>query len=344
MPETFLDFIEQAFAFVGIQILTVLKYPFLSNQRIFWLYLISSAILALYVYRMSIKPDSGHKPSFRAFIRFLFPKYIWQSSSAWLDVRYFFFHQIFRLVIYGVFLAGVINLTFQYVSGGANLIQVSSLTNDIKPPGIMISVIYMFGLVAVVDLAAYGLHYLQHKVPLLWEFHKVHHSLEVMHPLSNYREHPVDNILYAVATGLAYGLFIGLVHKQAGGLPDVPQILGIPLVVVAFNLLGYNLRHSHVWLRWPGRWSMLFASPAHHQIHHSYHPDQRDKNFAFIFPFWDVLFGTYHLPETNKDVHFGISSDYVTEFKSCLGIYVIPFKNAYTLVFNGLRRLLNKQI
>ena len=163
----------------------------------------------------------------------------------------------------------------------------------------------------------------------LWEFHRVHHSLEVMHPLSNYREHPIDNIVYAAGVGAAYGLLMGLASLLFGYVPSVPQLLGVPLVMFAFNILGYNLRHSHVWLRWPGRWSMLFASPAHHHIHHSCHPDHVDTNFAFIFPWWDVLFRTYCLPETNKDVRFGISMHYVTEFKSCLGIYFIPFRNAW---------------
>ncbi len=187
----------------------------------------------------------------------------------------------------------------------------------------------MFALIAIGDFVAYVLHYLQHKVPFLWEFHRVHHSLEVMHPLSNYREHPIDNIVYAAGVGAAYGMLMGLASLLFGYVPSVPQLLGVPLVMFAFNILGYNLRHSHVWLRWPGRWSMLFASPAHHHIHHSCHPDHVDTNFAFIFPWWDVLFRTYCLPETNKDVRFGISMHYVTEFKSCLGIYFIPFRNAW---------------
>jgi sterol desaturase/sphingolipid hydroxylase (fatty acid hydroxylase superfamily) len=75
---------------------------------------------------------------------------------------------------------------------------------------------------------------------------------------------------------------------------------------------------------------MAFASPAHHHIHHSCHPDHLDRNFAFIFPFWDVLFGTYHMPETNEDIRFGLSMDYVDDgddYKSCLGLYLIPFRN-----------------
>ena len=57
-----------------------------------------------------------------------------------------------------------------------------------------------------------------------------------------------------------------------------------------------------------------------------------------MFPCWDVLFGTYHLPETNKDVRFGLSTDYVNEFKSCLGLYFIPFRNLLAPVFKRQNR------
>ncbi len=77
---------------------------------------------------------------------------------------------------------------------------------------------------------------------------------------------------------------MGLSYKLLGYLPSMPVLLGVPVLMFMFNLLGYNLRHSHIWLRWPGKWAMIFGSPAHHQIHHSCHPDHIDKNFAFMFP------------------------------------------------------------
>lgn len=344
MFDSIIQFIDPIFEFIGTQMLIVTAYPFKPGQRIFWLYMLSSSILAFYVFHVSTGLDSARRFSLRAFIRFLFPKDIWHSSSAWLDVRYFFFHQIFRVVIYGAFLAGVLNLIFQTVTGGLNLVDAREMTIDSNITGIVISTVYMIALITFGDFVSYGIHYFQHKVPLLWEFHKVHHSLEVMHPLSNYREHPIDNIVYAAGTGLAYGLFMGLACKLFGYVPAVPQILGIPLLMFVFNILGYNLRHSHVWLRWPGRWSAFFASPAHHHIHHSCHPGHIDKNFAFLFPFWDVLFRTYHLPETNKDVRFGMSPHYVNEFTSCLGIYFIPFGNALGPVFKRLRPIFKTEI
>ena len=330
MFETFLKAIETSAHFIGAQLLVVVAYPLSSAQRIFWLYLVTSVALAFYVFYRKTRSDPAQGSSLRAFAGFLLPKNIWRSASAWLDVRYFFFHQIFRLVIYGAFLTGALNLTVELVTGSSARLGYSTLSMGSDAGDMAISVLYMFVLIGLVDFVSYGIHYLQHKVPLLWEFHKVHHSLEVMHPLSNYREHPIDNIFYALGTGAAYGLVMGLASNLFGTVPGMPMLLGVPLLMLAFNLLGYNLRHSHVWLRWPGNWSMAFASPAHHHIHHSCHPDHLDRNFAFIFPCWDVLFGTYRMPETNEDVRFGLSMDYVDDggdYKSCLGLYLIPFRN-----------------
>ena len=176
------------------------------------------------------------------------------------------------------------------------------------------------------DFLAYLTHYLQHKIPILWEFHKVHHSAEVMHPLSNFREHPVDNFAYDVVTGVGYGLFLGAASTFFEYVPTMPSVFGVPILMFLFNLLGYNLRHSHIWLRWPGVWSKVFPSPAHHHVHHSCHPDHLDKNFAFLFPFWDVVFGTYEMPNDNKDIKFGVLGMESMEMDTCTKLYTVPFQ------------------
>jgi sterol desaturase/sphingolipid hydroxylase (fatty acid hydroxylase superfamily) len=72
----------------------------------------------------------------------------------------------------------------------------------------------------------------------------------------------------------------------------------------------------------------LFGSPAHHQVHHSYHPAHINKNFAFMFPVWDVMFRTFHVPQTDVDVKFGLSGHPEDEFTSCVELYWVPFRNA----------------
>ena len=153
-----------------------------------------------------------------------------------------------------------------------------------------------------------------------------------MHPISNYREHPVDNLLYGAATGLAFGVIYALAVRFLGFIPTVPTLLGVPLLMFFFNLVAYNLRHSHVWLRWPGIWSIVFPSPAHHHVHHSRHPDHIDKNFAFMFPLWDLLFGTYHMPKDNRDVEFGVTEGDDRDLDSVFRLYWVPFRDAFRVL------------
>ncbi len=298
------------------------------KQRIFVLYLATSALFAFVVYRASIR--AGHI-SERSFWGFLLPKSVWGHPSAWLDVRYFFFHKLIgHFVLFGVF-AGVMAWVFNAITG-AHLTQLEATVAG--GLGLGVVVFYMFATVLVSDFIGFAVHYLQHKVPVLWEFHKVHHSAEVMHPLSNYREHPVDNLFYLVAIGGGYGVVSGVAYNALGVLPEVPVIVGVPVLLFLFNIFAYNLRHSHIWLRWPGIWLKILPSPAHHHVHHSCRPDHCDKNFAFMFPMWDVVFGTYVMPEDNRDVRFGVAGMRSMEMDSVWKLYGMPFAKAW----RGVRR------
>ena len=310
---------------LSTNLLKVLAYPINPAERVFVLYLTTSLLMAAGVWRYVARrtqPD-GSRISFR---EFLFPRSIWRTASAWLDVRYFFFHQVFRVFLYGTFALMVSEWAFQTTAGLLGSPSGSKTGAD-GPLGWLIALGYGFASVVVMDLVAYTLHYCQHRFPLLWEFHKVHHSARVMHPLTNYREHPVDNVLYAGGLGAATGVVTASVSALLGYVPSAPTVLGVEIFMLAYNGLGYNLRHSHIWLKWPGPLAYLFGSPAHHQVHHSYHPTHINKNFAFMFPFWDVVFGTYHMPATNADVKFGLSEREEEEFTSCLELYLLPFRN-----------------
>ena len=314
---------------------SVFATPLDPTKRIYVLYLATSIVAAFFIYRAAVRKGSKEHGSF---LRFLFPKHVWEHPSAWLDVRYFFFHQLIgHFVLLGLS-AWFATVTFKVITGGASLPEVAGEGELAAWAGIGLAVGFMFVSTAIVDLVAYYMHYLQHKLPILWQFHKVHHSAEVMHPISNFREHPFDNLLYGAFLGAAYGVVSGLAVKMLGYIPSVPMLLGVPLLMLAFNLIGYNLRHSHVWLKWPGRLSMIFPSPAHHHVHHSCHPDHIDKNFAFMFPIWDVIFKTYHMPEDNRDVKFGIGEGNADELNTCMRLYLIPVRDAYRLVRASFRK------
>jgi sterol desaturase/sphingolipid hydroxylase (fatty acid hydroxylase superfamily) len=306
----------------------VLAYPINPDERIFVIYLFTSFLAGTGVYLVSrFGREDVTGGSDQGLLRFLFPRHVWSTPSAWLDVRYFFLHQILRVFLYGS-LAAVITAwasreiigAFGGPPGGAA---------EIRRASWIVECGYALISVALLDLTAYLLHYCQHHVPLLWEFHKVHHSARVMHPLTNYREHPVDNIVYASVLAVCSGVTTGLVFTALGYVPRMPTIGGVALFTVAFNALGYNLRHSHVWLRWPDPLAYVFGCPAHHQIHHSYHPTHVNRNFAFMFPVWDLVFGTYELPQTNADVKFGLGETGDEDLTSCARLYWVPFRDAF---------------
>ena len=188
-------------------------------------------------------------------------------------------------------------------------------------------VTYGLVLFLCLDFAAYLTHYLQHKIPILWEFHKIHHSAEVLHPLTNYREHPIDNVAYAIANGIATGLVISGCQFLFSAVPThlLVPMLGISVLPFLFNFMGYNLRHSHIWLRWPGVLAYLWGCPAHHQIHHSYRPKHINKNFAFMFPIWDVVFGTFYLPKHEEKLDIGIGDGTEGDYHSFVSLYATPF-------------------
>jgi sterol desaturase/sphingolipid hydroxylase (fatty acid hydroxylase superfamily) len=261
-------------------------------------------------------------------LEFLFPAKVWKSRSAWVDVRFFFPHQMVRIWIYGS-LAGAATLYFKsWCTSGLRLVVGSESVWHLNNPW-AVRLAYTVAAVVTIDFLSYVVHYLQHKVPLLWEFHRVHHSSEELHPLSNYREHPVDNLSYTVVNAFGAGFVAAVFAVVFGAEPGEFMILGINVFAFAFNLLGYNLRHSHVWLRWPGPLVYMFGCPAHHQIHHSKSLAHRNRNMAFMFPIWDVIFGTFCVPKTPGNLEFGLGDGTEGEYRSFLTIYMLPFKRLY---------------
>ena len=313
----------------GERFVEVASYLWDPQQRLYWLYILVSFAVALGVYAVRSRRDSLPGGA----LAFVFPPYIWRHRSTWVDIRYLIPHQMIRLTIYGALGVSVSAL----VSTGAQglLEWWWGVTPDVRELEYLGVVIYTVLLAIALDFAAFGMHWLQHHVPALWAFHRVHHSSEVLNPLSNYREHPVDNLFYAISASLVYGLFVGLSRGRMGIEPTKWTILGVAVPFFLFNLAGYHLRHSHVWLRWPGSLAVCFGCPAHHQIHHSLLPEHRNKNLAFMLPVWDVLFGTFCLPDEEPEFTVGLGDGTEGEYHSFWSLYTRPLKDFRRAVYGG---------
>jgi sterol desaturase/sphingolipid hydroxylase (fatty acid hydroxylase superfamily) len=164
----------------------------------------------------------------------------------------------------------------------------------------------------------------------------VHHSAEVLTPVTVYRTHPVEDLVNAMITAV----FVGLATAVHGGgtqlQPSLPTVLGVNVIAFLFFLVAFQLRHSHIWLSY-GPWlSRVLISPAQHQIHHSSEVRHWDKNFGFIFAFWDALFRTLYVPRHHETFPLGVPNMNPAEFSSVASLYFLPFSKAWRRLLLGL--------
>ena len=162
--------------------------------------------------------------------------------------------------------------------------------------------------ICLADEHAYWVdHWLSHNVPALWELHKVHHTAEALSPLTNFRVHPLDSLVFYNLVALFTGVAAGALNFGLGPAHGRLTLLGADALVVAFGFTFAHLLHTHVWLRLPEPWSRLVMSPAAHQVHHSVDPAHYGRNLGNALAIWDWLFGTLYLPAATRErLSFGV--------------------------------------
>ena len=170
-------------------------------------------------------------------------------------------------------------------------------------------ILYTISLTILSDFFTYIVHLLMHKIPFLWEFHKVHHSATTLNPMTQYRIHPVELIINNIRGIIVFGLVTGLFDYLSAHSIDKMVFLGVNIFHFIFLLFGSNLRHSHVKLKYPKYLEFIFISPFQHQIHHSRDPKHFNKNLGSKLALWDYIFGTLVLSVSTSKVRFGIPKE-----------------------------------
>jgi sterol desaturase/sphingolipid hydroxylase (fatty acid hydroxylase superfamily) len=151
-------------------------------------------------------------------------------------------------------------------------------------------------------------HYCKHKIPLLWELHKTHHTAEVLTPFTLFRVHPLDTLIFVDIVALSAGLLHGAFTYAAGKSLSIFLIGGSNVISVAFFFLLAHLQHSQFWIPLRGLPGRLLLSPAHHQIHHSLDPAHYNTNFGSFLAVFDWMFGTLSIPpQTSPRLRFGVA-------------------------------------
>jgi sterol desaturase/sphingolipid hydroxylase (fatty acid hydroxylase superfamily) len=298
------------------------------GSEFYWPYLLSATGLSfiLYCLRGLAKGDA----TLAGFIAFCFPKWVYAHRSARLDFKFF----AVNTVLYGMLIAPLM-LTSATVGNGV-IDALVALFGDPAEPALPAGLAANLGVTAAVvivaDLGFFVAHYLQHRVAFLWEFHKVHHAAEVLHPLTLNRRHPVDMAVDVTLMGVAAGVVLGISAYLCGAPLEGTTILGTNGVLFVFRFAGAPLRHSHIRLSFGPFFERIFISPILHQTHHSCSPEHIDKNFGGIFSIWDRLAGTLYLTRDDEELVLGLTGGEHKDYTSVIALYVLPFvKNARRL-------------
>ena len=306
---------------IAVFILPVYKAVVAPDDRIYWLYFLSAYLIGLAVYLNA--RGTWSPAAIIAAVRRLFPKAVIGHRSAIADYKMLFLN---NFIYFFLFPWMIVSATYvAKVTAGA-VGGVWGLEGLGWSPSwasrLALTIVWLI----VWDLGFFVAHYLQHKLPVLGEFHKVHHSAAVMTPVTVFRMHPVDDILTASLVAAFTGVVKGVFDFLYADPVTFYVVNGLNVFWFLFLFAGYHLRHSHIWVMFPRPFRNVISSPALHLIHHSDAPRHYDKNFARMFIIWDQLAGTFYMPKRREEIRFGLGGGEHLEFDSLLRLYFLPFK------------------
>jgi len=206
----------------------------------------------------------------------------------WLDFFYMFFNFfLFSLVIYNAASNVVVNL-FNDALASLGIRNLVAIEVNAWPVWAQ-----LVTLLVVRDFIQWNIHRLLHRVPFLWEFHKVHHSVEEMGFAAHLRYHWMENVVYNALQYIPLAM-IGF------GIDDF-------FIVYIFTLAVGHFNHSNVKLPL-GPLKFVLNNPQMHIWHHAKHlPEGRPYgvNYGLTLSLWDYLFKTDYIPYEGRDIELG---------------------------------------
>ncbi|MEX0967057.1 MAG: sterol desaturase family protein [Bacteroidia bacterium] len=210
----------------------------------------------------------------------------------WLDGFYMFFNFfLFSLIIYN----GISNVVVEFFN---DLLAQIGITNivaiEVMEWPVWLQLITMF---VLADFIHWNVHRWLHRVPWLWQFHKLHHSVKEMGFAAHLRFHWMETVIYK-------------------------SVQYIPLAMIGFGLDDFFIVHiiamsighlNHANLGWNyGPLKYVFNNPQMHIWHHSRKIPEGHRygvNYGISLSIWDYIFRTAAIPHDGRDIQLGFDGD-----------------------------------
>tara|TARA_B100000446_G_scaffold116071_1_gene108256 strand:- start:137 stop:1009 length:873 start_codon:yes stop_codon:yes gene_type:complete len=219
----------------------------------------------------------------------------WRKNQAiirkdfWLDVFYMFFNFfVFAIVISGFY--KILSLFFAEFNITAKSLALINISN--WSPWLQLLVFFL-----ILDFVQWFTHVLLHRYEVLWNFHKVHHSVKEMGFAAHLRYHWMENVLYKPLK--VFGVMI-----LGGFEPEQAYIVHFAAITIG------HLNHSNIKLTY-GPFKYIFNNPVMHLYHHAYTiPEGRHGiNYGISLSLWDYIFKTNYVPEDSGTIEIGFEGD-----------------------------------
>ncbi len=308
-----------------------------AEKRVSILYLFSAIIVAL-MWAFSIEKS----PHWRDTASKLFSREIWFSKSSFIDLKMVLINRAIMLILAPLMISKLALTTAIFFTLSDYFSDIYGLLS--RAPQWLAPVTYTIFLFIFDDFSRFLTHKALHKIPILWEIHKAHHSAEYLTPFTVFRTHPIEGIIFSIRSIIVQSISISLFIFLFGDKIDLISIYGVNFLIFIFNITGSNLRHSHINISYGRFLEKIFISPLQHQIHHSTDPKHFNKNFGVALAIWDFIGNSLVL--SNKSIghnlKFGLATDPSINNNNLIYIYFHPFLEIHNQTKRMLKSITRK--
>lgn len=265
------------------------------TSRLYYTNLFSAFIIVILwiLFTFLTKFWFSKKPLFY-FIKILrlvcFNKSYWWNSSTRTDYYLFLLNGLLK----SVFFLPLVSITFFIAQKTLQLLRFI-FTQEINfSLSYEYMILFSFLVFVFDDALRFYHHWLMHRVPWFWSFHKVHHNATTLTPITLFRTHPIESLIGTIRNGVTLGVASGAFVFLFNSPLTVWTIMGVNGFGYFFNLLAANLRHSQIPLGF-GFLEHFIISPKQHQMHHANQKHFQGKNLGVNLACWDKIHRTHLL-------------------------------------------------
>ena len=212
------------------------------RKRVFLGYLFLSIFIALFWLQKK------KNLSFKNALIYIFNKRIIFSKSSQSDFKIFFINRIFLIFVSPLLITqlAIATIIYHYLHS----ISWLEFGMFVQTPKFVIVTTFTTFIFVLDDFSKFIIHRWMHQWPILWSLHKVHHSATTLTPLTIYRTHPLEGIIFTLRGSFTQGISISSFVFFFGNNVDLYTVIGVNVFVFSFNVAGANLRHSHIGIRY----------------------------------------------------------------------------------------------